>query len=161
LKLNPVNLKIKNKANRMTSKFPHLIFIAFLFYPFYSSGQTGTDSLHALNGNYWNGLERRYPYNDVKLDFLLTRLNEYNSLRIFTGIDFLKDCRDDLTILQEIDDNLEIEYLVNELDKFYADKQNLLVLVADAYCYLIKKSAGRSDAELLEYLNEIRVRYKK
>lgn len=116
----------------------------------------------AQNGYYWNSIERLFPYSNSRLDFLLTKLKEYNIIRSITGTDHLKDCRDELTALQESEtaENIEIEFIVKELDKFYKEKNNLTVLVSDAYCYAIKKIAGKDDQELNKYLLLIRIRYK-
>lgn len=127
-----------------------------------TEAQDNSSAPEAQNGYYWNSLDRRFPYSNSRLDFLLSILKEYNIIRNITGTDHLKDCRKELTALQESEtaENIEIEFIVSELDKFYRNKKNLTVLVSDAYCYTIKTIAGQNDEELNKFLAEIRVRYK-
>ncbi len=66
-------------------------------------------------------------------------------------------CKEEMAILTKQDKSNEISMndVVVEIDKFYNEKENLVIPIVFAYCYTIKKIAGKTDEELKEYKNEI------
>jgi hypothetical protein len=66
-------------------------------------------------------------------------------------------CREEINDLvkQSRSNEISMNDVVVEIDKFYNEKENLVIPIVFAYCYTIKKFAGKTDEELKEYKNEI------
>jgi hypothetical protein len=52
-------------------------------------------------------------------------------------------------------DEISLEDIVNEIDKFYSSNDNMIIPIIFAYCYSIKKYAGASIEELTDYKKQI------
>ncbi len=109
------------------------------------------------NGYSWLSLQNSIPYSNPKHDFLSGMLERYNILRIAQNKDYLIDCRDALTRLQSEGktEEISIDIVVNNINKFYTDQSNLPIPIINAYCYCIKEMAGESKTELNEYLRKL------
>ena len=66
-------------------------------------------------------------------------------------------CREEITLLskQGKSDEISLNDVVNKIDEFYSQKDNLIIPIIFAYCYTIKKFAGVSSEELEVYRNEV------
>lgn len=67
------------------------------------------------------------------------------------------DCREDLDRLgkQEKLEKISMNDVVNEIDMFYSQNDNLVIPIIFAYCYTIKKFAGANTEELDDYRDEV------
>jgi len=66
-------------------------------------------------------------------------------------------CKEEITALSKKGKSNEISMsdIVNQIDMFYAEKENLVIPIVFAYCYTIKKLAGTTDEELMDYKNKV------
>ena len=66
-------------------------------------------------------------------------------------------CKEEMAILTKQDKSNEISMsdVVNKIDNFYSEKENLVIPIVFAYCYVIKKLAGTTAKELSKYRNEV------
>jgi hypothetical protein len=66
-------------------------------------------------------------------------------------------CKEDIAKLnkQGKSNEISITDVVDEMDKFYSQSENLVIPIVFAYCYTIKKFAGASIEELKVYKNEV------
>ena len=66
-------------------------------------------------------------------------------------------CQEEITLLskQGKSDEITLNDVVNKMDEFYSQKNNLIIPIIFAYCYTIKKFAGASPEELDVYRNEV------
>lgn len=66
-------------------------------------------------------------------------------------------CKEDMKKLfsEGKSDEISMEDIVNELDKFYSEEQSLVVPIIFAYCYTIKKISGVNETELADYKNQV------
>jgi hypothetical protein len=66
-------------------------------------------------------------------------------------------CREDIEKLftQGKSDEISLEDIVLEIDKFYSMNDNMIIPIIFAYCYSIKKFAGASIEELNDYKKQV------
>jgi len=66
-------------------------------------------------------------------------------------------CREDMEKLsiEGKSDEISLENVVEEIDKFYSRSDNMIIPIIFAYCYSIKKLAGASAKELNVYKKEV------
>ena len=66
-------------------------------------------------------------------------------------------CRDDMNKLTADgkSDEISLEDVVEEIDKFYSQSDNMIIPIIFAYCYSIKKLAGARQEELSNYRKQI------
>jgi len=66
-------------------------------------------------------------------------------------------CREEITLLskQGKSDEISLNDVVNKIDEFYSQKDNLIIPIIFAYCYTIKKFAGASPEDLDIYRSEV------
>ena len=66
-------------------------------------------------------------------------------------------CREEIAQLskQGKSDDISLNDVVYAMDRFYSQKDNLIIPIVFAYCYTIKKYAGVSPEELEIYRNEV------
>lgn len=66
-------------------------------------------------------------------------------------------CREDIEKLfsEGKSDEISLEDIVNEIDKFYSSSDNMIIPIIFAYCYSIKKYAGARIEELIDYRKQI------
>jgi hypothetical protein len=66
-------------------------------------------------------------------------------------------CREDMEKLfsDGKSEEISLEDIVYEIDKFYAIGDNMIIPIIFAYCYSIKKFAGSSGEELYNYKQEV------
>jgi hypothetical protein len=66
-------------------------------------------------------------------------------------------CKEEIASLanQGKSNEISMSDVVNKIDTFYSEKENLVIPIVFAYCYTIKKLAGRTTKELSEYRNEV------
>ncbi|MFO7526633.1 MAG: hypothetical protein R6W68_14365 [Ignavibacteriaceae bacterium] len=129
-----------------------VILFAIMIYSFPIAAQQDQE-VETQNGYYWHSLSSPVPYGDPKQDFLSGMLERYKIIRIAENKDYLSDCRKELQNLQE-DMKLKsfnLDVVVKTINNFYSVNENLEILIADAYCYCIKKIAGVGKEELMEY----------
>jgi len=126
-----------------------------------------TSTLFAQPGRYTKGAENGYTwiamenpavvYSDAKYNFLSGMLEKYRTLNErFPEVEHL-GCRNDVNKLLEdgMSDELSLDDMVNTIDKFYSQSENLVIPIVFAYCYCIKEIAGTSRDKLGEYREEI------
>ena len=116
---------------------------------------------------YTNGAENGYTwlamddpsllYNTSKENYLSSILNR---MRI-TGERYPEvsslGCRTDIDKLfsRGKSEEFSLGDVVNEIDGFYFERDNLVIPIIFAYCYTIKKFAGASAKELNEYKEKV------
>jgi hypothetical protein len=66
-------------------------------------------------------------------------------------------CRDDMNKLTADgkSDEISLEDVVEEIDKFYSQSDNMIIPIIFAYCYTIKNFVGVSQEELNNYRKQI------
>lgn len=66
-------------------------------------------------------------------------------------------CRDDINKLlsEGKSDEITLEDVAKEIDKFYSRNENLVIPIIFAYCHTIKKFGGTSTEELNKYREEV------
>ena len=126
-----------------------------------------TTTTYAQSERYTKGTENGYTwlaiddpslmYNTSKENYLSSMLDR---MRI-TGERYPEvsslGCRTDIDKLftEGKSDEFSLEDVVNEIDRFYSQRDNLIIPIIFAYCYSIKKFAGATAKELNEYKKEV------
>lgn len=66
-------------------------------------------------------------------------------------------CREDMEKLfsEGKSNEISLEDIVNEINKFYSSSDNMIIPIIFAYCYTIKKFAGASTKKLKAYKDEV------
>lgn len=132
--------------------------IAFLFFAvnIFPQSERFTKSLE--NGYAWLAMD------DPALMYSISKENYLSSIldRIrltnekHTEIASLS-CKEDMKKLsnENKSDEISLEDVVIEMDKFYSRSDNLVIPIIFAYCHTIKKFAGTSSKELDEYRDKV------
>ena len=123
-----------------------------------SLAQTERYTKGAENGYTWLAMDDpSLMYNTSKENYLSSILDR---MRI-TGERYPEvsslGCRADIDKLfsEDKSEEFSLEDVVNEIDRFYSQRDNLVIPIIFAYCYTIKKFAGVSAKELAEYKKEV------
>ena len=134
------------------------IFILILFFSIYAFPQSERYTKGAENGYAWLAMDDpTLMYSISKENYLNSILNRYKITgEKHPGIASL-GCSEDINNLfeQGKSDEISLENVVNEINVFYLQKENLVIPIIFAYCYTIKKFADASSEELIEYRNEV------
>lgn len=129
-----------------------LLFVSTLF------AQPDRYTKGAENGYAWMAMENAgVAYSDAKYNYLSGMLERYRTVdERFSEVAHLS-CGNDVSKLLEEgkSDELSLDDMVDAIDKFYSKNENLLIPIVFAYCYCIKKIAGMSMDNLLDYKEEI------
>jgi len=139
----------------MSIKYALIIILLFVIDVF---PQSERFTKGAENGYAWLSMDDpTQPYSTSKENYLssiLERLRITNEK--YPEVAALS-CKDDIDILSKLGKSNEISMsdVVNKIDTFYAEEENLVIPIVFAYCYTIKKLAGRTAKELSEYRNEV------
>ena len=112
----------------------------------------------AENGYAWNGMEAPAKYYSTsKETYLSSILERYRLTKEKHPEVSSLSCKEDLNKLyaEGKSDKISISDIVDEMDKFYSEEQNMIVPIIFAYCYTIKKISGVSERELANYKNRV------
>lgn len=134
-------------------------FLAFsIIFSVSSPAQQERYTKGAENGYTWLAMDDpSLLYNTSKENYLSSILDR---MRI-TGERYPEvsslGCRTDIDKLfsEGKSDEFSLEDVVNEMDRFYLQRDNLVIPIIFAYCYTIKKFAGASAKELNKYIKEV------
>ena len=112
----------------------------------------------AENGYAWKALENPVvAFSDAKYNYLSGILERKGTIiESFPEVEHL-GCTNDVNKLLEdgMSDQLSLDDMVDAIDKFYSQSENLVIPIVFAYCYCIKEIAGTSMDNLVEYREEI------
>jgi hypothetical protein len=135
-----------------------LIIIITLTFAIYSSAQDNRLTKGTENGYTWISMGNPYTLHDDSKEIYLSGILE--RLRLLKSdkplIDSLS-CRDEYKFLLEEGKpgNITMTDMITSIDRFYSDKNNLVIPIVFAYCYNIKKFAGASKDELNSYREKL------
>jgi hypothetical protein len=129
-----------------------LLFIATSF------AQSSRYTKGAENGYSWSAMSNPHRiYDDSKYNYLSEILERYRLLKqSFSEVEHL-GCGEDLNDLLKSgeSDNISLGDMVEAIDGFYSNTENLSIPIVFAYCYRIKELAGASKYELINYKKEV------
>ncbi|RPI68385.1 MAG: hypothetical protein EHM47_14550 [Ignavibacteriales bacterium] len=112
----------------------------------------------AENGYTWISMEDPNQFYSTSKETYLSSILERIRLtgEKYPEIESLS-CKEDMKKLfsEGKSDEISMEDIVNELDKFYSEEQSLVVPIIFAYCYTIKKISGVNETELADYKNQV------
>jgi hypothetical protein len=126
-----------------------------------------TIELFPQSERYTKGAENGYAWlsmDDPSLHYSVSKENYLSSILERLRITrekhpevALLGCKEEMASLtnQGKSNEISMSDVVNKIDTFYSEKENLVIPIVFAYCYTIKKLAGRTTKELSEYRNEI------
>jgi len=132
--------------------------LLFLLFTVQNFPQAKRNTKGAENGYAWLAMDDpALAYSTSRENYLssiLERLRLTNAK--YPEIEPLS-CKEDISNLntKENSDKISMNDVVNEIDKFYSRKENLVIPIVFAYCYTIKKFAGAGSEELSLYRNEV------
>jgi hypothetical protein len=112
----------------------------------------------AENGYTWQEMEKPVlMYSTSKETYLASILERFKlTEETYPEISSLS-CREDIEKMfnEGKSDEISLEDVVDEIDKFYTKAENLVIPIVFAYCYTIKKFAGTSKKELNDYRDRV------
>jgi len=112
----------------------------------------------AENGYTWIRMEDpSQHYSTSKETYLSSILDRYRLTQEKHPEIASFSCRDEMNKLtaEGKSDEISLEDVVEEIDKFYSSGDNMIIPIIFAYCYSIKKFAGVRIEELNEYKYEV------
>ncbi|MBT8387653.1 MAG: hypothetical protein KJO12_09605 [Ignavibacteria bacterium] len=112
----------------------------------------------AENGYAWRELENPLvAFSDAKYNYLSGMLERNGTVNERFPEDEHLGCRNDVNKLLEdgMSDELSLGDMIDAIDGFYNNDENLVIPIVFAYCYCIKEIAEISADELNEYMAEI------
>jgi len=112
----------------------------------------------AENGYTWISMEDPVQfYSTSKENYLGSILDRYRLTEEKHPEIASLSCREDMEKLsiEGKSDEISLEDVVEEIDKFYSRSDNMIIPIIFAYCYSIKKLAGASAKELNVYKKEV------
>jgi hypothetical protein len=112
----------------------------------------------AENGYTWIRMEDpSQHYSTSKETYLSSILDRYRLTQEKHPEIASLSCRDDMNKLLEEgkSEEISLEDVMEEIDKFYSGSENMIIPIIFAYCYIIKKLAGASTKELSVYKKEV------
>lgn len=128
--------------------------VLFLIFAANAFPQSERYTKGAENGYTWIRMkDPSQPYSTSKESYLSSILDRFRLTgERYPEIESLS-CREDMNKLfdEEKSDEISLEDIVNEIDKFYSSSDNLIIPIIFAYCYSIKKFAGAGIEELNSY----------
>jgi hypothetical protein len=132
--------------------------ILFILLPIAVFAQSERYTKDAENGYTWIRMEDpSQHYSTSKETYLSSILERYRLTQEKHPEIASFSCRDDMNKLTADgkSDELSLEDVVKEIDKFYSQSDNMIIPIIFAYCYSIKKLAGRGIKELNSYKEEV------
>ncbi len=126
-----------------------------------------TINIFPQSERYTKGAENGYAWISMDEPVLMYSTSKENYLSsILDRIKLTKEkypeiaslsCKEEINELTKHGKSNEISLndVVNEINKFYSEEDNLVIPIVFAYCYTIKKIAGSSSEELDVYRNEV------
>ena len=142
----------------MLKKAAIYIFVFIAIFSATTNAQSERYTKGAENGYTWLAMDDpSLMYNSSKENYLSSILDR---MRI-TGERYPEvsslGCRTDIDKLftEGKSDEFSLEDVVNEIDRFYSQRDNLIIPIIFAYCYTIKKFAGATAKELNKYKKEV------
>jgi len=136
-------------------KFCYIFFLLGIVYIF---PQDERYTKGAENGYAWFAMDDpSLPYSVSKENYLSSILERLRITKEKHPEVASLGCKEDISNLTKQGKSNEISMrdVVNQIDKFYSEEENLVIPIVFAYCYTIKKLAGAKDEDLKEYKNEI------
>jgi hypothetical protein len=124
--------------------------------------------LTAQDKRYTKGAENGYAWltlnqsnnilTDYKFEYLASMLeNQRYMIKYENKPKMPLGCIDDVAKLGESgkSEELDLNFMVEMIDKFYSRKENLIIPIIGAYCYCIKELTGISIKDLEKYRQEL------
>lgn len=144
--------------NYMINNKTKYLFVLFLYFAATAFSQSERYTKGAENGYTWIRMEDPNQfYSTSKESYLSSILEKFR----LTGERYPETeslgCREDIEKLfsQGMSDEISLEDIVNEIDKFYSISDNMIIPIIFAYCHSVKKFAGASIEELNDYKKQI------
>lgn len=135
-----------------------LLIILILSFAIYSSAQDKRLTKGSENGYTWISMGNPYTLHDDSKEIYLSGILERIRLEKPDKplIDSLS-CREEFKFLLEEGSpgDITMTDMINSIDNFYSNTENLIIPIVFAYCYNIKKFAGMSKDELNAYLEKL------
>ena len=120
--------------------------------------QTERYTKGAENGYAWLSMEDpNLMYNTSKENYLSSILDRFRVTgATYPEIESLS-CREDIKKLfaEGKSDEFSLEDVANEIERFYLQKENLVIPIIFAYCHTIKKFSGTNEKDLKVYLKDV------
>lgn len=142
------------KKNRL----PNILIALFLIFAANALPQSERHTKSADNGYTLISLEDPIqPYSTSKENYLGSILERYRlTQEKYPEIESL-GCKDDIESLQgeSKSDEISLEDIVNEINRFYSNSDNMIIPIIFAYCYSIKKIAGTDNKALEDYRQRV------
>ena len=129
-----------------------------LFFAAAAFSQSGRYTKGAENGYTWIRMEDPGQlYSTSKETYLSSILERFRLTgEKYPEIESLSCSEDMEKLLREgMSDEISMEDIVFEIDKFYLTGDNMIIPIIFAYCYSIKKVAGVSTEELNDYRKQV------
>lgn len=135
-----------------------MIIIIALSITICSSAQNNRLTKGSENGYTWISMGNPYTLHDNSKEIYLSGILE--RIRLEKPEKPLTDslsCREEFKFLLEEGrpGNITMTDMINSIDNFYSNTENLVIPIVFAYCYNIKKFAGTSKDELNTYLEKL------
>ena len=142
----------------MRIKSNMLIIIITLSITICSSAQDNRLTKGSENGYTWISMGNPYTLHDDSKEIYLSGILE--RIRLEKPEKPLTDslsCREEFKFLLEEGrpGDITMTDMINSIDNFYSNTENLVIPIVFAYCYNIKKFAGTSKDELNTYLEKL------
>ncbi|MBT8378416.1 MAG: hypothetical protein KJN64_04235 [Ignavibacteria bacterium] len=139
-------------------KVSNYFFVILLFFSVLTVAQENRYTKGAENGYSWKAMSNPLRiYDDSKYNYLSEILERYRLLQQnFPEVEHL-GCSEELNDLLKAgeSENISLEDMVKAIDEFYTSTENVSIPIIFAYCFRIKELSGKSDEELIMYLNEV------
>lgn len=135
-----------------------LYFLLILILSVSLSAQDKRHTKGAENGYSWLEMEPRVIHYSTSKETYLASILERFRLTEETYPEISSfSCREDIKRLSAQTGSGEIllQDVVDEIDKFYSKKENLVIPIIFAYCYTIKEFTGASKKELNDYRDRV------
>lgn len=108
------------------------------------------------NGYMWQDFEKRMIAKDMKYDFLSAMLDNQKIQKLSGNYKNELGCNAELNLLQQNKEKeIDLHLIVKMIDKFYSEKDNLIIPINYAYCYCIKELVVNKSDELEAYREKI------
>jgi hypothetical protein len=142
----------------MNIKTTKYLFVLLLIFAANAFPQSERYTKGAENGYTWIRMEDPNQFYSTSKESYLSSILERFRLtgEKYPEIESLS-CREDMEKLfsEGKSDEISLEDIVNEIDKFYSSNDNMIIPIIFAYCYSIKKYAGASIEDLTDYSKQI------
>jgi hypothetical protein len=132
--------------------------ILFILLPIAVFAQSERYTKGAENGYTWIRMEDpNQHYSTSKDTYLSSILERYRLTQEKHPEISSLSCREDMEKLstEGKSDEISLEDVVEEIDRFYSQSDNMIIPIIFAYCYSIKKLAGTGIKELNSYKEEV------